>query len=316
MLEQLRRDIEDRLNAVLSEAEKLRRALSALGPDGGATSPSRDQSTVSEARGASASRRRTRPGTSDGAAARRGGDGLAASPAVAARGKAGETKNAVLAALSGGSAMTAGEVAAATGLGRASVSTTLSKLAKSGEVTKAARGYQLTEQTPAQPSPSTHRAPDGDAGSARSVAAARRRGPRPSQAAGAAAEPAAERPPRAGRRRSADVSPDRLAAILAGRGEEGLSADALAKQLGVGNRRVLAALGELEAAGRARREGSRRTSRWIAITDEERIAARAAELQARSRPNAPTRDEAAKGSTAASGDRDDGQTQSKAPELT
>jgi DNA-binding transcriptional regulator GbsR (MarR family) len=50
-----------------------------------------------------------------------------------------------LAALgSSGKPMTAGEVAAATGLGRASVSTTLSKLAKSGEVTKAERGYQLS----------------------------------------------------------------------------------------------------------------------------------------------------------------------------
>jgi DNA-binding IclR family transcriptional regulator len=39
--------------------------------------------------------------------------------------------------------MTAGEVAAATGLERATVSTTLSKLAKSGEVRKAERGYQL-----------------------------------------------------------------------------------------------------------------------------------------------------------------------------
>lgn len=39
--------------------------------------------------------------------------------------------------------MTAGEVATATGLGRASVSTTLSKLARSGEVNKAERGYQL-----------------------------------------------------------------------------------------------------------------------------------------------------------------------------
>ena len=38
--------------------------------------------------------------------------------------------------------MTAGEVAAVTGRGRASVSTTLSKLAKSGEVTKAKLGYQ------------------------------------------------------------------------------------------------------------------------------------------------------------------------------
>jgi uncharacterized membrane protein len=34
-------------------------------------------------------------------------------------------------------------LAKATGLGRATVSTTLSKLAKSGEVTKAKRGYRL-----------------------------------------------------------------------------------------------------------------------------------------------------------------------------
>jgi len=51
----------------------------------------------------------------------------------------------VLASLANGNAMTAGEVATATGLGRASVSTTLSKLAKSGEVAKAQRGYQLAK---------------------------------------------------------------------------------------------------------------------------------------------------------------------------
>ena len=39
--------------------------------------------------------------------------------------------------------MTAGEVAAATGLSRGTVSTTLSKLAKSGDVVKAKRGYRL-----------------------------------------------------------------------------------------------------------------------------------------------------------------------------
>jgi len=43
--------------------------------------------------------------------------------------------------------MTASEVADATALGRASVSTTLSKLAKAGQVTKAARGYQIIGQT-------------------------------------------------------------------------------------------------------------------------------------------------------------------------
>ena len=39
--------------------------------------------------------------------------------------------------------MTAGEVAKATGLQRPAVSTTLSRLAKSGEVVKAERGYRL-----------------------------------------------------------------------------------------------------------------------------------------------------------------------------
>lgn len=46
--------------------------------------------------------------------------------------------------------MTAGEVAKATGVGRATASTTLSKLAKSGELTKAERGYRLTG--PSKPS--------------------------------------------------------------------------------------------------------------------------------------------------------------------
>ena len=56
---------------------------------------------------------------------------------------------AMVAALSGGEAMTAGEVAAATGLGRASMSTTLSKLAKSAEVAKADRGYRRAESSSA-----------------------------------------------------------------------------------------------------------------------------------------------------------------------
>jgi biotin operon repressor len=62
---------------------------------------------------------------------------------VTSRSRSRGTKEAVLAALANGDAMTAGEVAAATGLGRGSVSTTLSKLAKSGETVKADRGYKL-----------------------------------------------------------------------------------------------------------------------------------------------------------------------------
>ena len=55
----------------------------------------------------------------------------------------GATKASVLAALGGGEAMTASQVASKAGLARPTVSTTLSKLAKSGEVEKAERGYRL-----------------------------------------------------------------------------------------------------------------------------------------------------------------------------
>ncbi len=60
-----------------------------------------------------------------------------------ARTAPGATKAAILAALADGGAMTAREIAAASGLGRATVSTTLSRLAASGELAKAARGYQI-----------------------------------------------------------------------------------------------------------------------------------------------------------------------------
>ena len=48
--------------------------------------------------------------------------------------------------------MTAGEVAAKAGLARPTVSTTLSKLAKSGAVEKAERGYRLPSIQPDTPS--------------------------------------------------------------------------------------------------------------------------------------------------------------------
>jgi DNA-binding IclR family transcriptional regulator len=49
----------------------------------------------------------------------------------------------VLGALSADGAMTAGDVAKATWLARGTVSTTLTKLAKTGEISKAERGYRL-----------------------------------------------------------------------------------------------------------------------------------------------------------------------------
>ena len=67
----------------------------------------------------------------------------ASKPATNGRRTHGATKSSVLAALAGGEALTAGQVATKAGLARPTVSTTLSKLAKTGEVQKADRGYRL-----------------------------------------------------------------------------------------------------------------------------------------------------------------------------
>jgi len=121
LIDSIRKQIQERLDQLLGEAEKLRRALAALGPDGKPPATSRQprartRSTPTRARRTSRARRRTRTGA---------------------------TKSKVLSALSADKGMTAGEVAAATGLPSTSVSTTLSRLAKTGEVRKAERGYRL-----------------------------------------------------------------------------------------------------------------------------------------------------------------------------
>jgi hypothetical protein len=59
----------------------------------------------------------------------------------------------------------------------------------------------------------------------------------------------------------------------------GLSANAVAKQAGAGYSRTLKLLHELDAAGQVRRSGSRRSTLWQLVTDEDRIAQRAAELE-------------------------------------
>ena len=99
--------------------------------------PARQATARTETRAArpEASRLRRRPARS-----RQTTEATAATNGHAARGA---TKASVLAALSGGDAMTAGQVATKAGLARPTVSTTLSKLAKTGEVQKATRGYRL-----------------------------------------------------------------------------------------------------------------------------------------------------------------------------
>ena len=151
MIDQLREQIKKRLDEIAAEADRLHTALSALGPDGSSTGSERTppvrrrarttspRVTAPKSRGRTSARRTAaRPAATRPAAAR------TASPARSRRSTArGATRDSVLAALAGGAAMTAGEVADKTGLGRATVSTTLSKLAGTGAVQKAQRGYRL-----------------------------------------------------------------------------------------------------------------------------------------------------------------------------
>ena len=61
----------------------------------------------------------------------------------------------------------------------------------------------------------------------------------------------------------------------------GLSANAIAEQAGAGYNPTLELLRKLEEAGQVRRSGSRRSTVWRLVTDEQRIAERAAELERR-----------------------------------
>ena len=136
MIDRLREQLQERLDQLLGEADRLRKALAALDPRSPKAPPrERPARRTAEATG-------SEPAAS---AAKRTPARRTAKPAARPprRTAPGATKAAVLAALAGGEAMTAGEVAAKAGLARATVSTTLSKLAKTGEVQKAERGYRL-----------------------------------------------------------------------------------------------------------------------------------------------------------------------------
>jgi hypothetical protein len=64
---------------------------------------------------------------------------------------------------------------------------------------------------------------------------------------------------------------------------DGLTTAALAERANRDRDHVLNSLRELETAGRIRRTGQRRATRWHAISNEDRIQERAAELAAQSR---------------------------------
>ena len=116
--------------------------------DGQGWYPSSSTSTTAQPVGKVRGRKQTRATNSQPAAsatrAKRAQRTAESTPATDGRSTRGATKASVLAALAGGEAMTAGQVATQAGLARPTVSTTLSKLAKTGEVQKAKRGYRLS----------------------------------------------------------------------------------------------------------------------------------------------------------------------------
>jgi hypothetical protein len=80
------------------------------------------------------------------------------------------------------------------------------------------------------------------------------------------------------------LRPEAAESILAE--SDGLTTTAIAEQASAPRDQVLALMRQLEAADRVRRTGQRRATRWHAVTDEDRIRERAAELASRSRRRA------------------------------
>lgn len=80
---------------------------------------------------------------------------------------------------------------------------------------------------------------------------------------------------------------DRLEAMLR-ESDEGFSAITISKRANAAYGQVLGLLRELEQSGRVGRSGTRRTSLWRLITEEERIAERATELERASAAPGPT----------------------------
>jgi hypothetical protein len=153
VIDSLREQIQQRLDQLAGEVARLRKALAALDPRSPsqpapkagaptAPAPKRAQSATPVTK-APATKRTTAPRT-----------GRPAAPA-ARRTARGATKASVLAALAGGDALTAGQVAERTGLARGTVSTTLSKLAQTGEAQKAERGYRIAPAAEAAPASSS-----------------------------------------------------------------------------------------------------------------------------------------------------------------
>jgi len=127
-IEELRHQIERRLTEAREEVGRLEAALDALGHGGGNATPG----------GVAKARRHPRAQTTP---KRR-------------RAPRGATRHAVLEALADGNAMTAGQLATATGLPRERIAPELSKLVKTGDLVKADRGYKAPTSEASAPASS------------------------------------------------------------------------------------------------------------------------------------------------------------------
>lgn len=106
-----------------------------------------------------------------------------------------------------------------------------------------------------------------------------KRAPAPRKRAAKAPSPAKASSNGVRGRKVRKLDADGLTAILELE-SEGLSAAAIAERSNASYNQVLELLREREQAGDVKRTGTRRSTVWRLITDEERIAARAAELAA------------------------------------
>jgi hypothetical protein len=164
---------------------------------------------------------------------------------------------------SGAAATTAASSPAARA-SRTAASTGTADRAARGATSGAAAGTRTRRRRPSASQQSAPAATTPAAGDA----------PARSQRGGRAAAPA----PRTSRRRSRELDPAQIVDLLRA-SANGLSLAALAKELNVGAAKIRTQLNELQRSGQVRSEGSRRTSRWRLVTDEERIADRVAELE-------------------------------------
>jgi hypothetical protein len=125
----------------------------------------------------------------------------------------------------------------------------------------------------------------------KSETSSRKAAPAPSRQSrstnGSAPKPQAQNPRQA--RTKGAKSAKRPEVVPAGKLEkllddsDGLTTTVLAEQASGDRDQVLTLLRELEVDGRVRRSGERRGTRWHLITDEDRVAARAAELESGSK---------------------------------